>query len=88
MADALSGDPALNAVAGASAAAAVLATLFPIDVAKTHMQARGTSALATLRTLLESQRPLRRFYWCVSLVSIHRLSLPSLPSLAPIFSDG
>ena len=62
MADALSGDPALNAVAGASAAAAVLATLFPIDVAKTHMQARGVSAAATLRTLLDSPRPLRAFY--------------------------
>ena len=60
--DAFSGDPTLNAIAGATAGGAVLAFLFPIDTTKTQMQARGTSATATIKALITSEAPLRRIY--------------------------
>lgn len=54
--DALSGSVAANAVAGATAGATVLALLFPVDVAKTHMQAKGTSVPTALRGLAAEVR--------------------------------
>ena len=60
--DAMSGDPAVNAIAGASAAGAVLCGLFPIDSIKTQMQAKGTPALVTVRSQLLADAPWSRIY--------------------------
>ena len=54
--DALSGSASLNAIAGAAAGASVLALLFPIDVAKTHMQAKGSSVCNTVTILAANIR--------------------------------
>jgi hypothetical protein len=63
--DAMAGAAAVNAAAGSLAAGSVLVGLFPIDVAKTYMQARGATAAATATALLAdgaSAATVRRFY--------------------------
>jgi hypothetical protein len=60
--DAMSGHAGVNAAAGSAAGATVLALLFPVDLAKTYMQANGTSAMETARVLLRAERPLHRMY--------------------------
>ena len=60
--DAFAGDPAVNAVAGAMSAGAVLTALFPVDATKTVMQVHGGSALSALSGLLAADAPLRRMY--------------------------
>lgn len=61
--DAMSGDPAINAAAGAAAGSAVLFALFPIDLSKTYMQANGATVGQTVRALVvNSDSPVRRLY--------------------------
>lgn len=60
--DAMSGDAATNALAGAVAGGFVLTALFPLDVAKTTMQARGSSVVDMAQSLKNSDKPLRRLY--------------------------
>ena len=58
----MSGHAGINAAAGAAAGATVLAVLFPIDLAKTFMQANGTSVPETAQKLLQSKAPFGRMY--------------------------
>ena len=58
----MSGHAGINAAAGAAAGATVLAVLFPIDLAKTFMQANGTSVPETAQKLLQSKTPFGRMY--------------------------
>ncbi len=60
--DAVAGPPALNAAAGAVAGSLVLSVLFPVDLCKSIMQARGTGVVDTVRSLMISGTPFRRLY--------------------------
>lgn len=61
--DAMAGSPTINAAAGGAAGGIVLVALFPVDLAKTHMQANGTTTLQTARALFGStDATFRRLY--------------------------